>query len=124
MRRATSIPSLTAWLAGLLVLGWTVQLSRADPAQSPPSADRKPEQVIVVFKTHFDIGYTDLARNVVERDRTSMIDKALDLEAFVRGMRFSSDLSRRCGMPLARDAKMTDVPSHTWIVPTVLKHAG
>jgi hypothetical protein len=27
-------------------------------------------------------------------------------------------------MPLARDAKMTDVPSHTWIVPTVLRHAG
>ncbi len=27
-------------------------------------------------------------------------------------------------MPLARDGKMTDVPSHTWILPTVLKHAG
>ncbi len=45
-------------------------------------ADRpspKIEQVIVVFKTHFDIGYTDLARNVVNRYRTSMIDKALDV---------------------------------------------
>jgi hypothetical protein len=39
----------------------------------------KVEQVIVVFKTHFDIGYTDLARNVVNRYRTSMIDKALDV---------------------------------------------
>jgi len=153
-------------------------------------ADEKPpklEQVIVVFKTHFDIGYTDLARNVVTRYRTSMIDKALsacdasrdlpaehrfawtlsgwpmaqilwpgqtperrkrieeairqgqlvwhalpatthteslDLEDLVRGMRFSSNLSREFNMPLARDAKMTDVPSHTWILPTVLAHSG
>ena len=35
------------------------------------------EEVVVVFKTHFDIGYTDLARNVVNRYRTSMIDNAL-----------------------------------------------
>ncbi len=25
------------------------------------------DEVVVVFKTHFDIGYTDLARNVVAR---------------------------------------------------------
>ncbi|MFH1921146.1 MAG: hypothetical protein ABIP48_14855 [Planctomycetota bacterium] len=187
MKRATSIPSLISWLAALSVIAWTAQLRGAEPAQSEPGADQKLEQVVVVFKTHFDIGYTDLARNVVERYRTSMIDKALevcdttrelppehrfiwtipgwpmeqilwsgqtperrerieaairdgrlvwhglpgtthteslDLEDFVRGLRFSSDLSRRFGMPLARDAKMTDVPSHTWIVPTVLKHAG
>ena len=37
------------------------------------------EQVIVVFKTHFDIGYTDLASNVINRYRTTMIDKALDI---------------------------------------------
>jgi hypothetical protein len=147
----------------------------------------KLEQVIVVFKTHFDIGYTDLARNVVDRYRTSMIDKALDvcdstdqlppdhrfvwtvpgwpmrqilwpgqtrgrrerlerairegrlvwhalpgslhtesldLEDIVRGLRFSSDLSRAFDMESPRDAKMTDVPSHAWILPTILKHAG
>ena len=152
-----------------------------------PASGSKVQQVIVVFKTHFDIGYTDLARNVVQRYRTTMIDKALevcdstqklppenrfvwtlpgwpmtqilwpgqtperrariekairdgrlvwhalpvtthteslDLEDFVRGMRFSSELSRRFGQAPARDAKMTDVPSHSWIVPTVLKHAG
>ncbi|MFV2074326.1 MAG: glycoside hydrolase family 38 C-terminal domain-containing protein, partial [Thermoanaerobaculales bacterium] len=50
--------------------------------------------------------------------------ESLDLEDLVRGLRFSSELSRKFGMPLARDAKMTDVPSHTWILPTVLKHAG
>jgi hypothetical protein len=32
------------------------------------------EEIVVVFKTHFDIGYTDLARNVVAKYRTSMID--------------------------------------------------
>ncbi|MCX7827058.1 MAG: polysaccharide lyase family protein, partial [Verrucomicrobiae bacterium] len=35
------------------------------------------EQVVLVFKTHFDIGYTDMASNVVQRYRTTMIDQAL-----------------------------------------------
>ena len=147
------------------------------------------EQVVVVFKTHFDIGYTDMASNVVTKYRTTMMDQAIKvvdanrdlppeqqfvwtipgwpmkkitedwpgqtperqqrvLEAFkdgrfvvhalpftthtellepedlVRGMRFSSDLSRAAGKPLPRDAKMTDVPSHSWIMPTLLRHAG
>ena len=145
------------------------------------------EEVVVVFKTHFDIGYTDLARNVVNRYRTSMIDNALavcrsaeqmpaeqrfvwtlsgwpmqqvlwpgqtperraqieravaagrlvwhalpatlhteslDLEDLVRGLGFSSRLARQFHVPLPRDAKMTDVPSHTWILATVLKHGG
>jgi hypothetical protein len=48
------------------------------PAQPPaPSAQPPVEQVIVVFKTHFDIGYTDMASNVVRRYRTTMIDDAL-----------------------------------------------
>lgn len=186
MPRAMQIRSL---IFSLLVLAAACgpPLSAAEPGATDPSAGPRLEQVIVVFKTHFDIGYTALASEVVERYRTSMIDKALgvcdatrglppenqfvwtipgwpmaqilwpgqtperrkrieeaihdgrlvwhalpgtthteslDLEDFVRGMRFSSELSRRFGVPLARDAKMTDVPSHTWIVPTVLKHAG
>ena len=36
--------------------------------------------------------------------------ESLDLEDLVRGMGFSSRLSRQFGMPLPRDAKMTDVP--------------
>ena len=167
--------SLTAVVVMLLSLG------TASPAGAAV------EEVVVVFKTHFDIGYTDLARNVVERYRTSMIDNALmvcdgakamppehrfvwtlsgwpmaqvlwsgqtperrtriveaihdgrlvwhalpaslhteslDLEDLVRGMVFSSRLSRQFGMPLPRDAKMTDVPAHTWALATILKHAG
>lgn len=36
-------------------------------------------EVIVVSKTHFDIGYTDLASKVVDRYRTTMADQALKL---------------------------------------------
>jgi hypothetical protein len=146
-------------------------------------------EVVVVFKTHFDIGYTDLAANIVQRYRTTMIDQALavadasralppeqqfvwtlpgwplakimedwpgqtparrqrlmrafgegrfvvhalpftthtetlDLEDLVRGMSFASALSRQAGKPLPRDAKMTDVPCHSWVMPTLLAHAG
>jgi len=48
----------------------------------------------------------------------------LELEDLVRGLEFSSRLSRRYGLELPRDAKMTDVPCHSWVVPTLLKHAG
>ncbi len=154
---------------------------------TPPAA--KLERVIITFKTHFDIGYTDLAANVVRRYRTEMIDQALavcdrtaalppdrrfvwmtpgwpmakiledwegqtaqrkdrvwqafregrfathalpftthtellEVEDLVRGLHFSSDLSRRGGLPLPRDAKMTDVPCHSWIMPTLLRRAG
>src|ERR1039457_7053187 len=36
-------------------------------------------QIVVVFKTHFDIGYTDRACNSVQRYRTTMMDKALEV---------------------------------------------
>lgn len=166
----------TWWLAAVLVLA-------GGPARAAV------EQVIVVFKTHFDIGYTDMATNVVQRYRTTMIDDALEVvdqnrdlpveqqfvwtlagwplakiledwpgqkpdrqrrvrdafrqghfvthalpftthtellesEDLVRGLGYASRLSREAGLPLPRDAKMTDVPSHSWIMPTLLRHAG
>lgn len=147
------------------------------------------EEIVLVFKTHFDIGYTDMAANVVQRYRTSMIDSALDVvdasrdlpedqqfvwtipgwpmakiledwegqtperkqrlmkafrdgrfvvhglpftthtetlseEDLIRGLTYSSELSRSAGLELPTDAKMTDVPCHSWIVPTLLAHAG
>ena len=36
------------------------------------------EEVIVVFKTHFDIGYTDYAESVVRKYGSSMIEGALE----------------------------------------------
>jgi hypothetical protein len=157
-------------------------------AADAPAAKQSPlKRIIVVFKTHFDIGYTALPKEVVNSYRTSMIDNALkvcdanrdlpsdrqfvwtvpgwpmaqilwdgqepnrrkrvaeafrngrfvvhalpfnthteslDLEDLVRGMGFSSRLCREFGVDLPRDAKMTDVPCHSWVIPTLLKHAG
>jgi hypothetical protein len=36
-------------------------------------------EIIVVFKTHFDIGYTDMASNVVATYRTRFMDSALEV---------------------------------------------
>ena len=155
----------------------------------PTAAPAQIREVIVTFKTHFDIGYTDLPSVVVDRYRTTMIDQALDVadrsralppeqqfvwtvpgwpmskiaedwpgqtasrkarvlqamkdgrfvvhglpftthtellepEDLVRGLGFASRLSRELGLALPRDAKMTDVPCHSWILPTLLRHAG
>ena len=161
----------------------------AFPSAADTVASNRVEQVIIVFKTHFDIGYTDMASNVVAKYRTTMIDQALQVvdqnrglppeqqfvwtlpgwpmkkitedwpgqtperkqrvmqafrdgrfvvhalpftthtelleaEDLVRGLNFSSRLARDAGLPLPRDAKMTDVPSHSWFIPTMLRHAG
>jgi hypothetical protein len=50
--------------------------------------------------------------------------ESLDLEDLARGLTFSANLARENGLPLPRAAKMTDVPEHTWVMPTLLKHAG
>ena len=63
----------------------------------------KLEEVIVVSKTHFDIGYTDLASRVVDHYRTSMADQALKLVDESRGlppdMQFSWTLA---GWPMSQ----------------------
>jgi alpha-mannosidase len=166
-------------------------LTAANAAAASHAAESigKVDQIIVVFKTHFDIGYTDMAKNVVERYRTTMIDQALEVcdrnrdlpaqqqfvwtlpgwpmsqimsdwpgqtaerkvrieqalkegrfvvhglpftthtellepEDLVRGLGFASGVSRAVSIALPRDAKMTDVPCHSWIMPTLLRHAG
>jgi alpha-mannosidase len=150
------------------------------------NVDTSVKEIILVFKTHFDIGYTDFAEAVVQKYSSTMMDHALsiveknktlpaekqfvwtvsgwpmeqilkrcsptiksnveqslkqgrfavhalpfsmetesaDLEALVRGMNISSSISRKAGLPLAQDAKMSDVPSHSWVLPTLLTHAG
>jgi alpha-mannosidase len=172
-----------ALLTGLFASALGGRAVAADPPSSPV------REIVVVFKTHFDIGYTDLARNVVQKYRTTMIDQALavvdqnrDLpperqfvwtvaawpmtkiledwpgqtprrkqamlqafkdgrfavqalpftvqteleepETLVRGLGFASRLTRDAGLPLPRGAKMTDVPGHSWILPTLLEHSG
>jgi len=47
-----------------------------------------------------------------------------DLEDLVRGLGHSTRLARTYGRSLPIGAKMTDVPCHSWIMPTLLSHAG
>jgi hypothetical protein len=143
-------------------------------------------EVIVVFKTHFDIGYTDWADNVRYSYANQMVEGALEiidqskqmpahqqfnwivagwpmremlnnskpdvkprieealrkgnftvhalpftfeteaceLESMVRSLSYSSQINREAGLPLPIDAKQTDVPSHSWALPTILNNAG
>jgi len=68
-------------------VGWLIPFAlHAEPVPSPL------RQVIVVFKTHFDIGYTDMASNVVQRYRTTMIDQALGGTVAVQSRRFTARL--------------------------------
>lgn len=146
-----------------------------------------PQDIVIVYKTHFDIGYTQLARDVAHQYRTEMTDGVLEAidrnahqpkekqfvwtlsgwpmtqllapeqaparrarisqairdgnlavhalaftmhdetsepEDLVRSLGLSSALARQHGLPLPRDAKTTDVPGHSWILPTLLTHAG
>jgi len=49
-----------------------------NPARAKPAPSRVRE-VIVVIKTHFDIGYTHRVKEIVHHYRTGMIDKAMDI---------------------------------------------
>ena len=63
-------------IAAVVILALAAGLSQA--ANHEPSVSGV-QEIVIVFKTHFDIGYTDLARNVVQKYRTTMIDKALEV---------------------------------------------
>ena len=147
------------------------------------------KEIIVVFKTHFDIGYTHRVKDVVQYYRTEMIDRALtamdasrsmpldqqfkwtapgwvmskvmeqwigqtderrksldekfskgrfvahampftietdicEPEVITRGLGFASRLSRQYHLPLPLSAKVTDMPSHSGELATVLANAG
>lgn len=157
-------------------------------AQQTATGDSKVTDIWLVFKTHFDLGFTDLPENVFQRYRGEMMDGALkiiddnaklptekrftwtvpgwplseqvlgplqtpgrkqriekavrdgaiavhaypftthteslDYEDLVRGLGFSSKVARAYGLPLPISAKLTDVPSHSWILPTLFQNAG
>lgn len=156
-------------------------------AQTKPPAS-KVTDVWIVVKSHFDLGFTDLAENVFQRYRAEMMDKALkvidqnrnlpasrrfvwtvpgwpleaqmlgpqqdpqrklliekavkegfiathalpftthteslDLADLVRGLTFAANINRKYNRPIPIAAKMTDVPSHSWVMPVLLHHAG
>ena len=145
------------------------------------------KDIVVAYKSHFDIGFTHPAPEIVNIYRTSMIDRALDhidgskklppderfawtipswvlwqilwpgqdparrervvkavkdgslvchalpatletegldLEDLVAGLAIHTKVARELGIPLSRAGKMTDVPSHSWVLPSLLKNAG
>jgi len=170
----------------LIVLSASSAIAQERKENNQPNS--KVTDIWVVFKTHFDLGFTDLPENVFKRYREEMMDNALkviensetlpkekrfawtvsgwplqaqilgqlqtperkariekaikngtlvvhglpftthteslDYEDLVRGLGYSSAVARKYGLPLPISAKMTDVPSHSWIMPTLLKHAG
>ena len=155
-------------------------------AQQAEKPNPNVKEIIFVFKTHFDNGYTDNAESVINKYSTTMMEQALttleksrslprekqfvwtmpawpltqilqrctpemkpeieaairdgwfvyhglpftfeteagDPEALVRSLSFATDLSKKFNLPLPRDAKLTDVPSHSWFLPTLLNNAG
>lgn len=183
--RTQSIVPFVALVTSLAVLPLSAATGAAPSTGS--NAESQVRQIIVVFKTHFDIGYTELVTNVLTRYRTQFADRALsvieqsrsmppeqqftwtvpgwpltqmlwpeqtqerrqkllqalkegrlavhampftletetlDLEDLVEGLSYSAHLTSKNGLPPPRAAKMTDVPGHTWVLATALKHAG
>lgn len=176
---------LRGFISLLMAVAVTIAICPTGTSQAQTKSSDV-EEIIIAFKMHFDIGYTDMAEGVLQKYRTSLIENTLenvklsrslspekrfvwtlpawpmhyildnadsslvpgiedalksgqfaihalpitfeteasDLEMLVRGFTFSTNLSKRYGLPLPRDAKLTDVPSHSWALPTILHNAG
>ena len=74
LTRRTAIRLLAG--APAIILG---QKSASSSVNSSSPAASQINEIIVVCKTHFDIGYSDRVENVLNYYRTTMIDRALDL---------------------------------------------
>ena len=64
----------------LLVLsanGWGQADDHGEDQQARKDGSSEPMHFVIVSKTHFDIGYSALARDVIHEYRTTMIDRAL-----------------------------------------------
>ena len=171
-----------------LLIFISIQLSAqiAAPENDEGTINSKVTDVVVVFKMHVDIGYTNWAEGVLQKYCNEMLEETLksieetsglptaeqfvwtipawplkymlenctdekkfklenaiiekriiphalpitfeteasDLENLVRGLSYASEINSKYKLPQARDAKLTDVPSHSWVLPTVLKNAG
>ncbi|HVI46528.1 MAG TPA: hypothetical protein VM802_16750 [Chitinophaga sp.] len=184
MKRTRSVFILMAWcMATLHISGQTLS------GGNKPAGNTPVKEIIVVFKTHFDIGYTRRVKDIVQYYRTEMIDRALkamdaslsmpadqqfkwtcpgwvmskvmepwpgqteerrkkldvafrsgrfithampftvetdvcEPEVLTRGLGFASRLSREYHLPLPQSAKVTDMPSHSRELATVLGNAG
>lgn len=84
MNRFSAIRQQPVLAAALTVfLGTAAFTSAAEPvafaAQAARPGPHPVREVIVIIKTHFDIGYTHRVNEIVHHYRTTMIDKAMDI---------------------------------------------
>lgn len=88
--RAFTLATASLLLAGILLTSTTGSSAQRNSLEKSRKASAHGtgtngivasavREIIVVFKTHFDIGYTDLATNIVQKYRTKMIDNALEV---------------------------------------------
>lgn len=82
--RHVPIPTEPPMKGIVLLLATAVLLANQAIAQEPKAAPSPPKpspvrEVIVVIKTHFDIGYTHRVKEIVHHYRTEMIDRAMDI---------------------------------------------
>lgn len=171
---------------------WYCELDVHTPATLKSAGDAvmagaELDEIVMAFKSHFDIGFTHPAPEIVNNYRTEMIDRALKLiensynlpkekqfewtipswvawqilwsgqdsvrksrvikamkrgslivhglpvtveteslepEDLIFGLSLNKIVSHEAGIPISRSGKMTDVPSHSWILPGLLKNAG
>ena len=61
----------------LLLVVLFVTSVKAQLSKENKNTNSKVTDIWVVFKTHFDLGYTDLPENVFKRYREEMMDNAL-----------------------------------------------
>jgi alpha-mannosidase len=171
----------------LLLLGLSLNSNAQTGIKKDPGSQKNSvTDIIVVFKMHFDIGYTQWAEGVLQQYSGTMLRKTLqsieetsdlpenekfiwtvpswplkymlencdadlkprlekaikeqriiphalpityeteasDVENLARGLSYASEINRKYNLPLPRDAKLTDVPSHSHVIPTLLKNAG
>ena len=93
------------------IAGWPMKGAILGPLQTP-ERKQKVEQAI-----------RDGAISVHALPATMESD-VMEPEDYVRGLTFSSQIAREYGHKLPIAAKMTDVPAHSWLLPTLLYHAG
>jgi alpha-mannosidase len=93
------------------IAGWPMKGAILGPLQTPERR-QKVEQAL-----------RDGAISVHALPATMESD-VMEQEDYVRSLGFSSQIARDYGHQLPIAAKMTDVPAHSWLLPTMLHHAG
>lgn len=168
----------------LIALKLSAQIEAVEVAKG--AENNQVTDIVVVFKMHVDIGYTNWAEGVLQKYTVDMLDETLksidetsglpkaeqfvwtipswplkymlenctperkqrlekaikeqrivphalpvtfeteacDLENLVRGLSYATEINSKYNLPAPRGAKLTDVPSHSRVLPTVLKNAG